>query len=746
MSEGPMRPEQLPSDLKLEGDLKWVRGEEKAHGGVPAEERKGPDIVRARLEAAGVQFYSGLNEDLDRAIHSTFDKVGGKGEWKKIRDRLREHGVDVDSVAKLRKSYRSAGGETEEVKGERPERADIWKLPGGVQLQRFLAISDDRIRQTLITGWMGTYGDTDPILWDRAVAGLEPVATGETAPGTTRQPEEQVAPRAEIKDSIPNAENELRLFLRRKVLAKLDEITNVDLLTVDGVLGLVVKDLTQEAETMIVSIFPGWLGERRDEVEKAVRGEVGVLCNLRAAEIREESYQETHPKNVAANFIRDFEGTADVKSNAVDIMNTTLEALRKLPDLGPTALTTEKIDKALSILLWMGMGDETTGTEPDWVRPFLGFRGVVNEHGKVENFHNPKYPYEIKERCLEEITRVYGEDARDIALKLFNGLRMGSRFNNLHYFAQFVQYSDNRHFMTTVLEAPVGSDRVYVDPKEVETGHQSHKDEIKSIAFTPLEIKVEERGRKTQGVYFERALKGEFLRATNFRSREKSIDRSYVPVVKNANKFRTAVIEIGNLGDKTNEKSGKVDGAVDQLISIATAGRELIDLGAISLDELRRQLMVEAKNIIWEFSVRNEVNMPPGQKKESVKFLLPSGYNKLLTLMSRATLEGVSKWADGSQFIIMGDDDLAELSEYAEKFRKAALGKFKGLETDDYSKTSVLESDENKAVGLRLPRIRGEEAQPMVVAKVSERLQKIARQADQFGRSIWGEKYFKNRE
>lgn len=311
-----MRPEQLPSDLKLEADLPWVRGAEKAHGkgDVPIEERKGPEVVKARLEVAGVIFYPGLNEDLDKAIHSNIKNVGGKIEWEKIHDRLRNHGVDVDAVVKLRESYRKekVAGMKEEI----PKEYGVWATTEGIELQRYLRIPDDGLRQTLLTTWMTKYGgEIDKIasgdeLWNMALEGLKPrvvsaAATAAAKGSAVGEPEMGLGKgekrKSEILESDPDKRIEQLIRLARDEIRSTHWDSRGSLRFETIIEG--VRKRFYGTTFEYVDIFKAKIGEREwdDDVVKkvleAVKLEINGRCNLRITEMIEVEDFATALKN-----------------------------------------------------------------------------------------------------------------------------------------------------------------------------------------------------------------------------------------------------------------------------------------------------------------------------------------------------------------------------------------------------------------------------------------------------------------
>lgn len=594
---------------------------------------------------------------------------------------------------------------------------------GDRELDRFLAVPIRDLRIELIKGWMLRNGGTaTQRQWLTAQAALE-------APATVAADTAEVARRVEI----PRTERELRLFLRKEAIKAL-ELHKGDGATAGDILDKIRLNLPgySEEEKKAMVLFPPEI-EGIDKIRKEILEELDARCELHNAQTREvNTYQGMKQSAAADQYVKDFDS-----GNAREISNKTFDWLKRVFDRGD-GLSAGKIDEAFSVLVWAGEGEAPAGFEAT-LAPFREFIGVANAEGKVLNLYNGNYPTEAYDAFFDKLSAVYGSDAANLAWQMFQGLRLEGDYKPQHYLYGLTHPGENRDFLATALEVVVGSARILRDD---EADHHSFKDEIERLVQLPLKARAKDEqagNAKVDGLLMQRTNQGRFLRGTNFRARGMlSIERISVGAVKKGNAITSAWVEIGKLGDKTSDKAGKVDGAVAQLVAIASAFNDLLDLGAVEMAAVQKQLSIEAQNILWELSVRNEINMVPGQKKESVKFLLPSGINRMMDLISAATLEGVSRWPNEERFVVLSDGQLANISEYARHLRELAWKVFDALPTDDIEKTRNLITDERKASKFILPTVRGEQALPPEGAAVAAHRRRMERLADQISQAIRG--------
>ena len=95
--------------------------------------------------------------------------------------------------------------------------------------------------------------------------------------------------------------------------------------------------------------------------------------------------------------------------------------------------------------------------------------------------------------------------------------------------------------------------------------------------------------------------------------------------VKDGEKFRAAIVTIGELG-KEADKGSRIGVAVGALADLRSNGQSLVEIGVITQNELDHQIEIESQNIIWELSVENPANTTDlgTQSKAKPSFLFPS--------------------------------------------------------------------------------------------------------------------------
>ena len=600
-------------------------------------------------------------------------------------------------------------------------------------------IVSDLVKVAIGRGWNKLTDSIRNINWGKSIhEGVNRYFLGRLREGININETEQAtggtsAPGPESgRVEIPKDEKALRLLIRREA-RKVLSLNDDDSIGAGVVLDKIKLALPgydpKERET--IELFPRGI-PNIDKIREEIIEELRARCELHNAQVKEGSYQGMKSTAALAKYVEDSEGNA-----FREISNGTFEWLKMVRERGD-GLTAENVDRAFSVLVWAGEESAPVGFEPLF-RQFEGFLGQENIEDKVKNIYDASYPKKTQQEFKEKLAEVFGDDAADLAWQMFQGLRLEGEYKPSHYLFSVTHPAENRDFLATAFKVVIGSSRVLGDET---ADHRSFKDEIQRLAKLPLLARAKDektRNVKVDGLFMDRTNNGNFLRGSNFIDRGKlSVERTAVGQIKQASKVISAWIEIGKLGDKTSDKAGKIDGAVAQLVAIASALNELVDFGAVTLVDAETQLFIEAENIAWELSTQNEINMVPGQIKEDRKFLLPSGYNRMLNLMAKATLDGISAWPDldGTRYVFLSDAKFKIVAEYIKKLRGESYSTFSSLPTGDPDKIVDLadvEKEQNKYV---VPVIRGDVVRTSSGARLARQNRDINAKVDRFRKSL----------
>jgi len=621
--------------------------------------------------------------------------------------------------------------------------------------------------------------------------GPQPATPGAPEGGSPTPPPPSEAAKSGTADreKLGN-ERSLMLYMRQKAAEFIEDASSEAKLNYKTVEEEIKSGLGWNKETMArIDLFDQLPASKKEKVREAVKAEIVARCELKAAQLKDGALRRPEVEKADAQ--------KQTIAGAGDLGRDTHRWLAAVTDLGEAGgITAERIDQAFSVFVLLGEGFPEP-PEP-WMRDFVAYVSAPDRKDprKKKGFYDPAYPVETREQVLVLIRNKFGADAANIAHQLFDAYKLEGKYNWDHYLNGLYSYAGTRSALT-VLEKPVylGSVRKYKDPEFVErrvvlqralfeARRLNRLDEIKAVeqqikalgygaeiqrlGLSPLDTKASDRyvddpkvpgakkGNEEIGLYLKKVKRGRFLRDTPWTDTTLvSVlpQEASVATVKAGDKVKTAIGEIGKLGDKENDKASKVNGAVNQLVAVASAGKELVFLGVITLDDLRAQIVNEATNIVWEFSIRNEENALPGQTKEAVKFLLPSGYNKLVELIANAVLEGASRWGratlggshwpetvdgrpDGEilknadRYAIMTDEDMEAVEGLAELRRKDALDALKRLEYVDKDKSDLIQEGEVRAMNLAMPSHRGVQLIPNYRARVAKRIAAFDRVLD----------------
>lgn len=450
------------------------------------------------------------------------------------------------------------------------------------------------------------------------------------------------------KEMVPTDPMEYRKFMRETMKLVIDRADNAGDLNPNAIEAKLKAEISGRTGQLVVEVFPNALGK---EVRDAVEAEIRARSNLRVLQLREDAYKGYDKSAALAKYINDNKGSETNSADPSFVAVETYKWLKNINNLGdPEGTTTQKVDKALSLLLRLGEENPMfSADEAD----FVGFG----------NIYDPKYDTERKMTALGLIARECGEDAKDLAYQLFQAFKEEGNYNKDHYMFVLFQFSQARKNAADS-GSPVGSRRLYVDKmidpadgqeKTVAQVAGGHEREIPCLARSPLRAQAKygeepaptpaepnkRKDLKRPDLNFRRAVDGNFLQNLDYSNIKNLPDRETFSEIKNAVKVKTAIEDIGKLGE--SDKSSVVGNAEKALKEIRNSGQELVESQVVGSQEISQgwldfQLEREVENVLWEVSIRNPMNISnlSSQSRQKPNFLLPSG---LADLFSKVGLE-----------------------------------------------------------------------------------------------------------
>ena len=522
---------------------------------------------------------------------------------------------------------------------------------------------------------------------------------------------------------IPEDEGKLKLFLRERAREIIRTTSNDDSLSLNNVRDKIISSLGFDPKTFTpVDLFVRLPIDRRDGVRGEFEAEIFARCILRSAELKEQSYKAMADKGAAVNrYMNDMKGSESGGASAAVLDRDTFLWLKNLKDEGD-GLKRENIDSAFAIFVMLGE------REPDfsaaWAKPFEKFRSKkINADGAESwgtNYYDPSYQRSLKAEAFSKIESTFGKDATSLAWQMFQAFKEEGNYNWQHYLSRDFTFAASRHSLATLLTPPVyiGSRRDY----ETKTG--TYKDELERVALSALRVKTKggedpdpapddptkTKDRLETNVYLERARRGTFLEGSPFED-QNMIKEGRMPqqlsynTVKDGEKFRAAIVTIGELG-KEADKGSRIGVAVGALADLRSNGQSLVEIGVITQNELDHQIEIESQNIIWELSVENPANTTDlgTQSKAKPSFLFPSQLNILFEKMG-GSVSGVANMR-----YIGNDIDYKSLSVFMKEIRRKTweLLRSERLPRSDSEDSDVgLLKKEGGAANLVLPEVRG---------------------------------------
>lgn len=518
-------------------------------------------------------------------------------------------------------------------------------------------------------------------------------------------------------------EKKLKLFLRERARDIIRTTSSDDLLTLNNIRDKIISGLGFDPKTFTpVNLFERLPVDRRDGFRSEFEEEVLARCTLRAAELKEWSYKAMADKGAAVNrYMNDMKGSESGGASAAVLDRDTFLWLKNLKNEGD-GLTREAVDRAFSMFVMLGERDPDFSAT--WARPFEKYRPKKRKADGTEswgtNYYDPSYDRGMKANAVGEIESTFGKDATSLAWQMFQAFKEEGNYNWQHYLSRDFTFAASRHSLATLLTPPVyiGSRRVY----ETKTG--TYKDELERVALSALRVKTKvgedsdptlddptkTKDRFEANIYLGRARKGAFLRESPFED-QNMVKDGRLPqqlsfnTVKDGEKFRTAIVAIGELG-KDADKSPKIGAVISALSDLRNNGQSLVEAGVIIQGDLDRQIKNECKNAIWELSVENPANTVDlgTQTKAKPSFLPPSGLNTLFEKMGGSVSGGANMRYVGT------DSDYYDLSEYMKQIRDRTwkLMRSERLIRSDSEDSDVgLLKKEGGVANLVLPVVRG---------------------------------------
>ncbi len=518
---------------------------------------------------------------------------------------------------------------------------------------------------------------------------------------------------------IPTEPTEYKRFIRQRVREIIRKTENENDLSFNSIERTLKSELVSEMGFdpsrggVGLELYPKELGTRLAETKNEIELEIKARVNLRGLQIKENKYKDYGDKNAAlASYIRDMKGAEGGGANPSVVATETYRWLKTVDSLNDLeGATTEKIDKAFLILLALGE-TKSVFSNPD-VADFARFRAGE------KNIYDPEYDPNMKEEALNLIAQKYGEDARDLAYQLFQAYKEEGNYNKKHYLFVLYKFSEARKDAAKI-NVFIGSRRLYIAGQEEPGGdnntNKTHKDEIDHLALSPLRVEakigVDPNGKDITrtDVYFERALGGRFLQETELVNPswvKNTPEMKAFSGIKAGDKARAAIIGIGTLGMES-DKSGAVSKAESYLSDLRRNGQELVASKVISQAELDEQMFSEAKNVLFELSIDNPINIDDlsTQSRDKVKFLLASKLPNLLVIFGKIV-------AAPSFRIINNNGDFSYLRNKVESLRRRTFDEFekgsnRGGITYSPDDEKLVEREKNSLKVLALPSIPGE--------------------------------------
>jgi hypothetical protein len=578
---------------------------------------------------------------------------------------------------------------------------------------------------------------------------------------------------------IPKDEVGLRLFIRRKVIDYIRVVEKPELLDLQTVSNELAKRLGVDMKNFRpIDLYPEELGDRRVEVRELVEDEIRARCLLRIAEIQEQGYKQMGDRGKAIErYIAEVKGSEANPSKAVFLSRDVYVWLQNLEDIGDK-LTTETVDHAFQLLVLMGENDPglLTGNLSRF-RRYIQVLPNGADPMKVDSYKNlydPSYPEDLKQEFFKEAEAICGRDAVNLAWQLFQAFKEEGNYNWQHYMNRLFAFGKSRHILATVLQPPVytGSRRVYVK-EERETfpdeyydddgkrKRRNYLDQLGRLALSPLRTRVKtgsvevvEAGeRKNKDVkkrdeFLKRAMRGRFLADTQFGSVSWVAElpqQSAFLTIEKGHELRGKIVDIGKLGE-AEDKGAEVGKAVGLLADVRRIGVVMAmeaetdgGMGVFTVEELDRQVVIEARDIWWEMSVDNPVNIEDInlQKRDRPKFLTPSQISILFEKMGGFAISGGMR--------IMGsDEDYTDLGVWVKSLRERSYKWFDsrfmiGLEDADADLS--LKRRERMELRKVLPRQRGGRVMTSDQASLEETINRAEQFKDKWGRRLWGNRW-----
>lgn len=474
---------------------------------------------------------------------------------------------------------------------------------------------------------------------------------------------------------MPTEPEKYRKFIRNVLVDVIQNETNTSRLDFNQI-ETSIKSLVRErlmgsspseGNSGSFELYPEALGDRLTELKELIKKEIEARANLRKLQLNEEKYKQGGGGSLAS-YLREMGGTDENLASPLNISMDTYQWLINLDSLGDPDLTTEKVDKALMVLLKLGERN------PDFSDPEMEIFRQFRTGSK--NIYDPNYGEDNKKRALDTIANHYGKDAFNIAYQIFQAYKEEGNYNPDHYLNILFQFAQARKGLYAG-GSPAGSIRVYSE----QTTDGGYETQIPFLALSPLRaqqirqtmdpVSGEPKDVKEPFFLYNRALQGLFLRSFTPSTIKNTPEKEAFATVKEANKVRLAIVEgIGKLGTLAN-KGDQIPEAVKHLITLRNSGQELVDKKVFTQEEWDKQMLIEAKNAIWELSINYPTNKDLGnQSLAKPFFLLPSKLNELFVRLGDLTGKKELR-------IIQNGSDYLKLRSYVIKMVETTYNRIK---------------------------------------------------------------------
>ncbi len=520
-------------------------------------------------------------------------------------------------------------------------------------------------RNNLVRAWINNNLTSDLATLDRAYASL---GIKEVKTGSVEIPNDELGFKREMRKRVREI---IRLTDKESQLS-LSDIEKALILEISREMGL---DTSKGGG---VYLFPTSLEggdlRKREKIKNEVEAEISARVNLRRLQIQEETYKSYESSEGLKKFISDMKGNESNPASPSIILNETYDFLRSIDSLGEAeGATTKKVDAAFSVLLKLGNNVKDPGGPWD---------ARLNQFvGRDQNIFHPEYLSADRARAMEMIGTIYGEDARDLAWQLFQAYKEEGNYTWKHYLNGLFKFSESRA-AAVKLKVYTGSRRVLeVYKKKIETeGFVPFSDEVKVLANSALRVPgkvgIDAQGKdvKERALYYERAMSGEFLQATELTDPvwvKNHPEMDAYNTFKAGDKVRTAItVGIGALGAET-DKISAIPKAQVLLSDIRTSLNTLVDLGVIKKKDADKQVFDESLNVLWELSIYNPLNVRDlsTQTRDKPKFLLPSKLADLMIVFGG--------YAGKAADVLMAPEYYDQLKAWVGKARVDSLKTFK---------------------------------------------------------------------